>query len=65
MATILKRFFGALRDGSQSLLGINNTDSWEHQRRAFVGMGMAHSLSKCEALGFHTLTHVSSSLSQS
>lgn len=65
MVTILKTVFGTLCDGSQSLLGINNTDSQERQRRALVGMGMAHSLSKCGALDSHTPTQVSSSPSQS
>lgn len=39
MVTTLKRVFGALCDGSQSLLGINKADSCPHQHTALVGGG--------------------------
>lgn len=58
MVTTLKREFGALCDGSQSLPGINKADLCRCQRTALVGMGMAQSLPNLGLLAPTPPTHV-------
>lgn len=57
MVTTLKRVFGALCVGSQSLPEIK-VDSCQHQHTPLVGVGMAHSLPQIGDLGSHIPAHV-------